>query len=146
MKTKILRLLNLKHSESKHVTDLLTVQFFIGIANALVNYLAFALFINKLSITEIPLAYLVIAFSLLILNLIYEKLEHYFSPLQLLKVIIAGSAGILLLLWLGLKQENNHTVVFILVVFSFLIYMITSYAFWGLVSLLYNIQIQHNTH
>lgn len=140
MKTKILRLLNLKHSESNHVTDLLTVQFFIGVANALVNYLAFTLFINQLSVSEIPLAYLVIAFSLLILNLIYEKLEHFFSPLQLLKVIIAGSAGILMLLWLGLKQENNHTVVFILVVFSFLIYMITSYAFWGLVSLLYNIR------
>ncbi len=140
MKTKILRLLNLKHSESKHVTDLLTVQFFIGVANALVNYLAITLFIKKLSVAEIPLAYVVIAFSLLILNLIYEKLEHYFSPLQLLKVIIASSAGILILLWLGLKQENNHTVVFILVVFSFLIYMITSYAFWGLVSLLYNIR------
>ena len=140
MKTKILRLLNLKHSESRHVTDLLTVQFFIGISNALVNYLAITLFINKLTVKEIPLAYLVIAFSLLILNLIYEKLEHFFSPLQLLKVIIAASAVVLALLWLGLKKEDNHNVVFILVVFSFLIYMITSYAFWGLVSLLYNIR------
>ena len=63
-----------------------------------------------------------------------------FTPLQLLKVIIASSALILVVLWIGLEQWNQHTFVFALVVFSFLIYMITGYAFWGLVSLLYNIR------
>ncbi len=140
MKTKILQLLNLKHSESRHVTDLLTVQFFIGIANAFINIVAFTLFIKTLSVTEIPQAYVVIAFALLIINLVYEKLEHMFSPLQLVKVIIAGSALILLVLWLGMFFGNKHDFVFALVVFSFLIYMITGYAFWGLVSLLYNIR------
>ena len=83
---------------------------------------------------------MVIAFALLIINLVYEKLEHMFSPLQLVKVIIAGSALILLVLWLGMFFGNKHDFVFALVVFSFLIYMITGYAFWGLVSLLYNIR------
>jgi hypothetical protein len=140
MKTKILQLLNLKHSESRHVTDLLTVQFFIGIANAFINIVAFTLFIKTLSVTEIPQAYVVIAFTLLIINLVYEKLEHMFSPLQLVKVIIAGSALILLGLWMGMFFGDKHDFVFALVVFSFLIYMITGYAFWGLVSLLYNIR------
>jgi hypothetical protein len=122
------------------VTDLLTVQFWIGISNAFINILATSLFIKNLSIREIPQAYLVIAGALLILNLIYEKLEHRFSPLQLVKVILAAYAVILVLLWLDLSFWDKHSAIFILLVVSFLMYMLTGYAFWGLVSLLYNIR------
>ena len=45
MKERIYRTLNIKLSESGRVFDLLSVQFFIGLANALVNILAFTFFI-----------------------------------------------------------------------------------------------------
>ncbi len=140
MKTTLLRLLKIKHTESRNVTDLLTVQFWIGISNAFINILAFSLFIKDLSVREIPQAYLVIAGSLLVLNLIYEKLEHRFSPLQLVKIILGAYAVILLLLWMDLTFWDKHSAIFILLVVSFLMYMLTGYAFWGLVSLLYNIR------
>jgi ATP/ADP translocase len=120
MKTRILKLLKLKHTESRHVTDLLTVQFWIGISNAFVNIAAFYLFISYLKVPQIPLAYLYIAGALLVLNLIYEKLEHRFSPQQLIKVILGAYV--------------------VLLVVSVLMYMVTGYAFWGLVSQLYNIR------
>jgi hypothetical protein len=140
MKNSILRILKIKHTESRNVTDLLTVQFWIGISNAFINILAISLFIKDLSVHEIPQAYLVIAGSLLVLNLIYEKLEHRFSPLQLVKIILAAYAIILVLLWMDLTYWDKHSAIFILLVISFLMYMLTGYAFWGLVSLLYNIR------
>ena len=140
MKERILRLLNLKPSESPRVLDLLTVQFFIGIANAFINVLAFTLFIRIVDVHEIPQAYLVVAVVLLLINFLYEKLEHRFSPILLLKIVIIFYAFMLLLFWLGLLKGVGHDIVFILVVWSIVIYMLTGYAFWGLASLLFNIR------
>jgi hypothetical protein len=140
MKQKLPHILNIKVSESGQVFDLLVVQFFIGLANALVNIVAFTLFIYNISIQFLPLAYMVIAGLLILLNIIYEKIEHRFSPLQMLKIVIAASAILLIPVWFGLSFGNKNDFIFILLVWSILIYMATGYAFWGLVSLLFNIR------
>ncbi|WP_026898365.1 MFS transporter [Daejeonella oryzae] len=140
MKNRIHSILNIRFSESNQVFDLLLIQFFIGLANSFVNILAFTLFLYTFSIDMLPLAYIIIAVSLLIINLFYEKLEHHFSPLQLLKVIIGISAGVLFVIWLGLFLDNPKIFIFILLIWSTLFYMISGYAFWGLVSLIFNIR------
>ena len=140
MKERLLRVLNIKHSETSQVLDLLTVQFFIGLANALVNVIALTLFIYNLSIKSLPVVYLVVAGLMILLNFIYEKLEHRFSPLQPLKYIIGFGAVILFISWLGLSYANENNFIFVLLIASFLIYMVTGYAYWGLVSLLFNVR------
>lgn len=140
MKERILRLLNLKKSESAHVLDLLTVQFFIGIASSLINFLGITHFIDKQTVGEIPAVYLVIAFALLIINVVYEKLEHNLTATQLLKIIMLFNAGVLFFIWLGFFSIEEHAVSFVLLVWTVLIYMISSYAFWGMASQQYNIR------
>lgn len=140
MRERVFSILNIKLSESRYVFDLLTVQLFIGLANALINIVAFTLFIYSFSITGLPYAFLSIAVFLLALNLVYEKLEHKYSPPRLLKVILATSILVLFLFWVGLAVANKHVVIYILLIWSTLFYMITGYAFWGLVSLLFNIR------
>ena len=140
MKERLYKILNIKHSESNQVFDLLTVQFFIGLANALVSVTALTLFVHFHSIHDLPWVYLLIAGLLIFINFIYEKLEHKFSPLQLLKYVIGFGAVLLVILWAGLSFGNEHDFIFILLVASVLIYMVTSYAFWGLVSLLFNVR------
>ena len=140
MHSRIHSILNIKFSESNQVFDLLTVQFFIGLANSFVSILAFSLFLHSFSISMLPLAYLLIAFCLLAINLFYEKLEHRFSPLQLLKIIIGFSAVVLFFIWNGLLFGNEKIFIFILLIWSTLFYMISGYAFWGLVSLIFNIR------
>ncbi len=140
MKERIYRTLNIKHSESSQVFDLLTVQFFIGLANALVSVIALTLFVYNFSIHSLPLVYLVIAGLLILINYIYEKLEHKYSPLALLKYVISFGAVLLTVLWVGLSYGNKDDFIFLLLVSSVLIYMVTGYAFWGLVSLLFNVR------
>jgi hypothetical protein len=47
---------------------------------------------------------------------------------------------ILVLLWVDLNFLDKNSAIFILLVVSVLMYMVTGYAFWGLVSQLYNIR------
>ncbi len=140
MKERIYRVLNIKPSESSQVFDLLTVQFFIGLANALVNIIAFTLFVYNFPVDTLPYVYLAIAGCLILINFTYEKLEHRFSPITLLKYIIAFSAVTLVVLWLGLSFLDKSDFIFALIVASVLLYMLTGYAFWGLVSLLFNVR------
>jgi ATP:ADP antiporter, AAA family len=140
MKERIFRLLNIKLSESAHVLDLFKIQLFIGVANAFINIAAFTFFIHHFSVTGLPYLYIAIAGGLLLLNVQYEKLEHRVSPLQLLKIIVLVSAAILAFFWVGLLIWDTGTIFFLLAVWSMLFYMLTGYAYWGLVSLLFNIR------
>ena len=140
MKWRLLNVLNIKMSESSQVFNLLTVQFFIGLANALISIIAFTLFVYNFPVDYLPVVYLVIAGFLILFNYIYEKLEHHFSPLQLLKYITGFGVLLMIVLWLGLTYGNKDQFIFMLLVCSVLIYMITGYAFWGLVSLLFNVR------
>ncbi|HNP53000.1 MAG TPA: hypothetical protein PKK69_00215 [Ferruginibacter sp.] len=140
MNDRIYRALNIKPAESGRVFDLLSVQFFIGLANALVTIIAYSLFVYNIPIQYLPYAYLVIGLLLMVMNFFYEKLEHKLPPLDLLKYIIGFTAIALVLLWFGLSTGHQSSFIFVLLVFSVLIYMITGYAFWGLVSLLFNVR------
>lgn len=140
MKERVHHLLNLKASETKHVFDLLRVQLFIGIAHSFTNIAAFTYFIYQFSVEGLPYVYLTIAGGLLFMNVFYEKMEHRFSPLQLLRQIVLISGGILLLFWSGLLVSHDHAIIYILLVWSVLFYMLTGYAYWGLVSLIFNVR------
>ncbi len=140
MKERLFSTLNIKVSESKQVFDLLSVQFFIGLANAFLNIASFSLFIYNFPVTQLPVVYISIAVVLMVLNYFYEKLEHQLSPIHLLKLIIVVSFVLMLGLWTGLVVGNTHTFIFALLVANTVIYMITGYAFWGLVALLFNVR------
>ncbi|HEY1113671.1 MAG TPA: hypothetical protein VGE66_08915, partial [Chitinophagaceae bacterium] len=140
MKERLVSLLNIKMSESRYVLDLVAVQLFIGLANALINIVATTLFIYTFKITNLPYAFLVVAVLLLGINMVYEKLEHKLSPHHLLKLILFASIGILVLLWTGIAVANKYVFIYALLVWSTLFYMVTGYAYWGLVSLLFNLR------
>jgi ATP/ADP translocase len=113
---------------------------FIGIANAFINIAASTYFIYTFNIQGLPYAYIGIAIVLFILNFVYEKVEHKLTPIQLLKFIVLFSSAIIFLFWAGLLVFNKTTLIFLLLVWSTVFYMITGYAYWGLVSLLFNIR------
>ena len=140
MKERLYRTLNIKYSESGQVLDLLLVQFFLGLATAFLNIVAFTLFIYNFPVHQLPVVYLSVAALLFATNLAYEKIERRITPLQLLKVIIVFSAVVLLFLWIGLSFWNKHDFIFILLMGNTLLYMLISFAFWGLVSLLFNVR------
>jgi ATP/ADP translocase len=140
MKERLHRILNIKISESSQVFDLLIVQFFMGLAIAFLNIVAFSLFVYSFPVQMLPVVYLAIAVMMVVCNIGYEKMEHKLTPPQLLKVIIGVSGLLLVMIWIGLSFGNKHDFIFILLMTNTLVYMITGFAFWGLVSLLFNVR------
>ncbi len=140
MKQRLLSILNIKASESNHVFDLLSIQLFIGIAHSFLNIVSFTFFIHHFAVTNIAYAYLVVAGFLLLLNVGYEKLEKKLSPLHLFRTILLLSVVILLFFRVGLLTMDRNTIIFALLVWGTLFYMMTGYAYWGLVSLLFNVR------
>ncbi|HZH37224.1 MAG TPA: MFS transporter, partial [Flavisolibacter sp.] len=140
MKQRLLRVLNIKASESNYVFDLLSIQLCIGIAHSFINIVSFTFFIHHFAASSIAYAYVVIAGFLLLLNFGYEKLEQRLSPLHLLRTIILLSAIILVCFRGGFLALDNGVMIFALLVWSTLFYMLTGYAYWGLVSLLFNVR------
>jgi hypothetical protein len=140
MKQRLFRILNIKASESNHVFDLLSIQLFIGIAHSFLNIVSFTFFIHHFAVTNIAYAYLIIAGFLLLLNVGYEKLEKKLSPLHLFRTIILLSVLVLVFFRIGLLTMDQNTIIFALLVWGTLFYMMTGYAYWGLVSLLFNVR------
>src|SRR6187455_153055 len=99
MKERLHRILNIKVSEASQVFDLLIVQFYMGLAVAFLNIVAFSLFVYSFPVQVLPVVYLSIAVMMVICNFGYEKIEHKLSPPQLLKFIIGLCAFLLVIVW-----------------------------------------------
>ncbi|MDQ3278101.1 MAG: NTP/NDP exchange transporter, partial [Bacteroidota bacterium] len=140
MKQRLLAILNIKASESNYVFDLLSIQLFIGIAHSFLNIVSFTFFIHHFAVSNIAYAYLVVAGFLLLLNVGYEKLEKRLAPLHLFRTIILLSVAVLLFFRGGLLMPAQNAVIFSLLVWGTLFYMMTGYAYWGVVSLLFNVR------
>ena len=111
-----------------------------GLAIAFLNIVAFSLFVYSFPVQMLPVVYLSIAVMMVICNIGYEKIEHKLTPPQLLKFIIGLCAFLLVIIWIGLSFGNKQDFIFILLMCNTLVYMIASFAFWGLVSLLFNVR------
>ena len=111
-----------------------------GIATSIINIVSFTFFIHHFAATHLAYAYVCMAILLAIMNIGYEKLERRLSPLHLLRWIIVCSAITLFFFWTGLFAFNVGVMIFTLLVAATLFYMVTGYAYWGLVSLLFNVR------
>ena len=134
MKANILRLLNIKVTESGVVFDLMFVQLFLGIATAFLTIVSYSLFLHNYSIDYLPQAYLCIAVTLVVINIFYEKLEHALSPVIMIRLIAIAAMATVFLLWLGLLNSGSKWIIFVLLVWGSIVYMLAGYAFWGLTS------------
>ncbi len=140
MKEFFFRVLNIKQSESGVVFDLLFVQLFLGIATAFLTIVSYTLFLHTYPSAKLPEAYLLIAVTLIAINIFYEKLEHLLSPVIMLRIIALTAIVTLILFWTGMLLIESNWVIFLLLVWGSIIYMLSGYAFWGLVSILFNIR------
>ena len=140
MKEKILRLLNIKTSEAGVVFDLMFVQLFFGIATAFLTIVSYALFLHTYPIDQLPKAYLIIAATLVVINVFYEKLEHALSPVIMLRLVAVIAMVTIFMFWLGMLASESNWLIFLLIVWGTILYMLSSYAFWGFVSLLFNVR------
>lgn len=140
MNRRINQLLNIKPSETKLVGHLFLVQYFIGIATAFLFTSSLTLILSSYPITIYPKIYILAAGFLFVANMIYSRLEPRLAPDRLLQVIVAFSAGSVLLHWACLTFIASQWLPLFLAVWNMVVYMLVSYAFWGMAAILFNVR------
>lgn len=133
-------LLNIKPSEANLVGHLFLVQYFIGVATAFLFTSSLTLILSSYPITIYPKIYILAAGFLFIANILYSRLEARFAPDKLLQVIVAFSAGSILLHWACLTFISSLWLPLFLAVWNMVVYMLVGYAFWGMAAILFNVR------
>jgi AAA family ATP:ADP antiporter len=140
MKTKLLKLLNIRTEEAWLVKNLFWLQFFQGFGVAIFNTVAFTLFLQHFDVRELPLVYLFSAALLLIAGYAYSKIEHHLSIKQLVPTIIVFVAISILIFWLEFFVLDSPAFLFVLFSWYYVIYLLTNLEFWGLAALQFDIR------
>ncbi|KAA3437041.1 NTP/NDP exchange transporter [Rufibacter hautae] len=140
MHYKFYALLNIKPSEYKVVRQLFLVQFFLGIATAFLFTSTLTMFLHSFKVQHIPEVYILSALLLLLANWGYSKLEHHLTSRKLLEKIILFSAGSLLFTWAAISFIDFKWLPFLLSAWNMVVYMLVSYAFWGMAAIIFNVR------
>ena len=140
MLKQIFRLLNIKPNEAALVNQLFLIQFLLGVATSFLSIISLTLFIISFPISILPWVFILSAILILLFNRAYAYFEHKYSALAVLRIVVYFFIASTFIFWLLTRLFPNPWLKFILVAWSNLIYMLVSYAFWGLSSLLFNVR------
>lgn len=140
VRNRLLSLFNVRNDEAWLVTNLFWLQFFQGVGVAIFNTVAFAFFLERFQVTELPKVYLFSALLLWFSGWIYSKVEHAIHIKHLVPAIIISVA--LSILGFRLQFLFTDSPLFIFVMFSwyYVIYLLCNLEFWGVAALLFDIR------
>jgi apolipoprotein N-acyltransferase len=136
----LLKILNVKPSESTIVRKLFTIQFFLGVATAFLFTSSLTMFLSNYEIKILPVAYILSACLLFVFNKIYAYLDERMTSPRLLGVVTLFSAFSILLFWVLLAFFPFKQLPLLIAGWYMLVYMLIGYAFWGLASVLFNVR------
>ncbi len=135
----LLRILNVRSSEWKLVRTLFIFEFFQGAGIAFFFTSAFALFLDKFHISELPKVMIYSSFLLWIAGYAYSKLEAKLNILTLAKSITLFMAVSFLLFRFAVDAMPPAFLYLMLAWFNVL-YLLNNLEFWGITSLLFDVR------
>ena len=132
-------LLNIKPGESGVVKRLFFVQFFLGIATAFLFTGSLTLFLHSYP-QRLPEVFIFSAILLFLFNGFYGRLEAKITAVKLLEIVVVFAALSILCFWLANEFLSFYWLPLLLAGWYILLYMLVSYSFWGMASLLFNVR------
>jgi ATP:ADP antiporter, AAA family len=135
-----LRVLNVYPNEWHIVKRLYLFQFFQGAGIAFFFTSAFAQFLEKFPITELPWVMIYSAVLLWAAGLLYTKLEHALSFENFNWIIIFFMAASILLLWITNFQVKENWFYYMLLAWFNVLYLLNNLQFWGTAALLFDLR------
>lgn len=135
----LLRILNVRSSEWKLVRTLFIFEFFQGAGIAFFFTSAFALFLDKFHISELPKVLIYSSFLLWMVGYVYSKLEARLSIITLAKSITLFIALSFLIFRFAVDAMPASFLYLMLSWFNVL-YLLNNLEFWGIASLLFDVR------
>lgn len=135
-----LRVLNVYPNEWHIVKRLYLFQFLQGAGIAFFFTSAFAQFLEKFPITELPWVMVYSALLLWAAGLLYTKLEHALSFEKFNWIIITFMAASILLLWIAHFQVKENWFYYLIMAWFNVLYLLNNLQFWGTAALLFDLR------
>jgi ATP/ADP translocase len=136
----VLRLMNVRESESPVVFRLLAIQFFLGLATAFLISASYSLFLYTYPVTKAPEVFMLSALVLFPLNAIYARADLKFNSKKLLQGTILFAAASLAITLAFYEITHLKWLVIVIAAWNISLYMIIGYAYWGLAAMLFNVR------
>lgn len=135
-----LKVLNVYPHEWKVVKRLYLFQFFQGAGIAFFFTSAFAQFLEKFPITELPWVMIYSALLLWVAGFIYTRLEHTMKFRQFNVSVIVVMAASILLLWIANYTLADDWFFYVLMAWFNVLYLLNNMQFWGIAALLFDLR------
>lgn len=135
----LLRILNVRPNEWKLVRRLFFFEFFQGAGIAFFFTAAFAMFLNRFHINELPYVMIYSAFLLWLAGYIYSKMEAKMRITAVARYLTFFMAGSFLVFRLGVEIFPPRFLYWMLAWYNVL-YLLNNLEFWGISSLLFDVR------
>lgn len=135
-----LKVLNVYPEEAAIVKRLYIFQFFQGAGIAFFFTGAFARFLEKYPITELPWVMVYSALLLWITGMLYTRLEHIMRFTHFNILAITFMAGSILLLWAVGFYIHADWYYYLVMAWFNVLYLINNMEFWGIAALLFDLR------
>jgi ATP/ADP translocase len=135
-----LKVLNVYPHEWKVVKRLYLFQFFQGAGIAFFFTSAFAQFLEKFPITELPWVMIYSALLLWVAGFIYTRLEHVMKFSRFNMSVIIVMAASILLLWIANYTVADDLFFYVLMAWFNVLYLLNNMQFWGIAALLFDLR------
>ena len=135
-----LKILNVYPHEWKVVRRLYVFQFFQGAGIAFFFTSAFAQFLERFPITELPWVMVYSALLLWIAGWLYTRLEHTLKFHGFNHTIIIVMAASMFLLWIANLKLAGDWFFYLLMAWFNVLYLLNNLQFWGIAALLFDLR------
>ena len=133
-----LRTLNVRSDEVWLVKKLFLLQFLQGAGIAFFFTAAFALFLARFPITELPYVFIYSSLLLWVIGFIYSRIEHKFNISRLAIIITVFMVLSMLLFRLAFVYVKTGWFLYWMLAWFNVLYLLNNLEFWGIASLLFD--------
>src|SRR5689334_2304402 len=135
-----LKILNVYAEEWWIVKRLYILQFLQGAGIAFFFTSAFAQFLDRFDITQLPWVMIWSAFLLWITGFLYAKLEHVLSFRQFNIGTLFFTTITMLTCWIINHNTAGDWFIYIMMAWFYVLYMLDNLGFWGIAALLFDVR------
>ncbi len=133
-----LRLLNIFPEERWIVRNLFLLQFFQGAGIAFFFTAAFASFLDRYPITDLPWVMIMSAFLLWLSGYSYSRLEHKIGNLRLSRIVTIFITSSIFAFFLGANLIHANWFYFLMLAWFNVLYLLNNLEFWGIATSLFD--------
>ncbi len=133
-----LRTLNVRSDEGWLVKKLFLFQFFQGAGIAFFFTAAFALFLARFPITELPYVFIISSLFQWIAGFIYSRIEHKFNINKLAIIVTVFMVVSMLIFRFSFAFINTGYFLYCMLAWFNVLYLLNNLEFWGVASLLFD--------